>query len=193
MTYCGFSLPINYSLEEYMEKGPDCVFLYHPALGPLYSIIQQKLRGGQLAKGAELVLEVAEIDASNVQVDGSFRVIAQNPLGMSKEGNLRYSSQVGKCILRNVNIQNLGVDWEKSSPFWKMGLQRNESVEVVLKGNSLFDAENVVLTGTHKFIVEDGIRMTVRQQCGKLHILQEPLGEFALWKYVWEKGVKIFR
>ena len=47
-------------MEEYLKRGPGFVFLYHPALGPLWEVIGQKLRGGRLARGAEVLLEVAE-------------------------------------------------------------------------------------------------------------------------------------
>ncbi len=45
-------------MEQYLEKGPGFIFLYHPALGPLWDVIAQKVRGGALAHGSELVLEV---------------------------------------------------------------------------------------------------------------------------------------
>ena len=45
-------------VEHYLESGPGFIFLFHPALGPLWDVIAQKLRGGALAPGAELVLEV---------------------------------------------------------------------------------------------------------------------------------------
>ncbi len=45
-------------MEEYLQRGPGFIFLYHPALGPLWDVIAQKVRGGALAPGAELVLEV---------------------------------------------------------------------------------------------------------------------------------------
>ncbi len=45
-------------MEEYLEKGPGFIFLYHPALGPLWDVIAQKIRGGALMHGSELVLEV---------------------------------------------------------------------------------------------------------------------------------------
>lgn len=46
------------SVEEYLRRGPGCIFLFHPGLGPLWDVIAQKLRGGVLAPGSELVLEV---------------------------------------------------------------------------------------------------------------------------------------
>lgn len=46
------------TVEEYLAKGPGFMFLFHPALGPLWDVVAQKIRGGALAPGAELVLEV---------------------------------------------------------------------------------------------------------------------------------------
>lgn len=45
-------------VEHFLEKGPDFIFLFHPALGPLWHVIGQKLRGGAINQGSELVLEV---------------------------------------------------------------------------------------------------------------------------------------
>jgi len=45
------------SVEAYLARGPGFLFLFHPALGPLWDVVAQKLRGGALAPGAELVLE----------------------------------------------------------------------------------------------------------------------------------------
>lgn len=45
---------------EYLVNGPGMIFLFHPALGPLWSVVAQKVQGGRMALGSELVLEVAE-------------------------------------------------------------------------------------------------------------------------------------
>ncbi len=45
-------------MEQYLEKGPGFIFLFHPALGPMWDIIAQKIRGGALMHGSEVVLEV---------------------------------------------------------------------------------------------------------------------------------------
>lgn len=47
------------TVEQYLEKGPGFIFLFHPALGPMWDVIAQKIRGGALMHGSELVLEVA--------------------------------------------------------------------------------------------------------------------------------------
>ena len=69
-------------VEQYLERGPGFIFLFHPALGPLWDVIAQKLRGGCLEAGAELVLQVAEADVQNLQLDGSLLVNADAAMGL---------------------------------------------------------------------------------------------------------------
>ena len=45
-------------MEQYLDKGPGFIFLFHPALGPMWDVIAQKIRGGAIMHGSELVLEV---------------------------------------------------------------------------------------------------------------------------------------
>lgn len=172
---CGFSLPSVRSLEEYLKKGPDFLFLYHPALGPLYSIIAQKLKRGKLTLGSEWVLEIAEPTIFNLSLDGSLRIFAEQPVGhFDERGILRYSDQIGECILENVTVQNKGIDWSSSSPFWKMELQRRESLTIHLKGKSLFKAHDVTFLGNQTIIVEDGVEMHAFQKGGKLILEEHP-------------------
>jgi hypothetical protein len=189
LSHCGFVLPGRYTVEDYLQKGPDCAFLYHPALGPFYSIIQQKLRGGRIGLGSELRLEICELDAENIDVEGSLQITAEQLLG-EKGG---YSARVGQCLLREVRIENEGVIWDESSPFWRMRLSRKESVEIILKGHSVFEAVGVVFKGAHRFVVADGVRMIVGQTNGQMTIVEEPIDQKALWKYSWDNGVKLRR
>ncbi len=178
-TYCQYTLPPLSSLEEYLQNGPDFLFLYHPALGPLYSSIRKKMQGGKLAKGAELTLEIAAISLQNLEVRGSLQIEAEQIMGhLDSDGILHYSDRVGECHLKNVVVDNLGVDWGRSQPFWKMGLTRFETVRIELKGRSIFRAENVHFLGAHTFVVEDGMEMRVRQKGGELLIESAPLERF---------------
>lgn len=145
---CDFQLPKHRSLQEYLEKGPEVLFLYHPVLGPLYEIIQQKLKGGKMGDGSELFIEIANLQCSNLTIDGSLQIIAENPLESS-------------CILENVKIINRGIDWTLSRPFWKMDLAREESAKIILKGKSHFAAKNIELKGNQILIVEDGKTRTL--------------------------------
>ncbi len=154
---CGFDLPEKRSLEEYLEKGPEFLFLYHPALGPLYSAIRKKLVRGKLAAGSDLALEISDCFIKNLNLQGSLQIIAEQPVGhFDEQGILRFSKRVGSCILENVTVENKGVDWNHSRPFWKANLERRESVKVILKGQSQFIARNIHLKGSHTFVVEDG-------------------------------------
>ena len=168
---CGFVLPPKRSVEEYLERGPEALFLYHPALGPLYSQIREKLQGGRFGSGAELRLEIAEFKARSLDLHGSLQVFAEQVMGpRDQEGILQYSDRVGSCVLDNVKVRNSGVDWEHSRPFWKMGLKRKETLEIVLKGFSRFSARDVCFEGPGKFVVEDGKELRVSQKKGGIEV-----------------------
>jgi hypothetical protein len=157
LALCGVSLPEKRLIDEQLHKGPEFVFLYHPALGPLYSIIEKKMSKGSFALGSECILEIADLKIENLILDGSLQIIAEQPMGhYDDQGILNFSDQIGSCCLENVTIENRGVDWKNSSPFWKMDLKYLESVKIILKGKSRFIARNVRLQGGHTFVVEDG-------------------------------------
>ncbi len=147
---CGITLPKRRTLKEVLIFGPEFVFLYHPALGPLYSIIQQKIQQGTLIVGSELQLEIIDILLQNIHLEGSLQIRASSLLE-------------GKCLLKNIHIQNQGVDWKQSNPYWKGNFCRKESVEIQLLGKCSFVAENVNLIGPHRFVVEEGTAMHVSQ------------------------------
>jgi hypothetical protein len=162
---CGLALPADRSLDEVLSSYPPFVFLFHPALGPLFQIIGQKVRRGRMADGSELIMEIAQTDIENIELAGSLQIRALQPLGA-----MRFSSAVPKCTLRNVRVLNRGVDWERSRPFWKARYQRHESLEIILEGCSEFIAENISFEGSHRFEVHDGERLTVAQQGKSLQI-----------------------
>lgn len=60
---CGVAAPELGSAEDYVAGGcaPAFVFLWLPALGPLWDVVAAKISGGALAAGAEVELEVAEL------------------------------------------------------------------------------------------------------------------------------------
>src|SRR5690606_17840708 len=100
--------------------GPEVAFLYHPALGPLYSIIEKKIASCWFSQGAELILDLADAFLRHVRLQGSLRIRAEQPLGHYDEhGILQYSDRIGSCVLENVEVINQGVDWSLSSSFWK--------------------------------------------------------------------------
>ena len=191
---CGFSVPEVGSVPEYLESGPGFVFIFHPALGPLWEVVAQKLRGGRLAPRAELQLEVAEADVEGLALKGSLRVLAHAPLGHTTkraqqggqpEPRLEYSQRCGRVRLRNVRVANRGVDW--GSPrniHWRHKLDRHESCLVTLHGYSEFEAWDVDLPGDLRFEVPDGQRMVVTAgAAGGLQTALEPLSADPTWRW----------
>ncbi|MCH9609640.1 MAG: hypothetical protein S4CHLAM45_00260 [Chlamydiales bacterium] len=88
---CGFELPPMVDKETFLKEGAAVHFTYKPTLGPLYSMIEQKLKGGRIAKGSTLNLEIADVYIENLDLDGSLTIV----------GN-------GRCSLKNVTIHNRG-------------------------------------------------------------------------------------
>lgn len=150
--HCAFTMPEKRSLQECLKTHPDFVFLYHPVLGPLYSIIEKKIQKGVLATGSELVLEIADVLLENLLLDGSLQIRANELI-----------DKTSRCVLKNVRVQNQGVNWKESLPFWKGNFVRKQSVEIILKGRSSFTADNVLFEGSHQFVVEDGVAMHLRE------------------------------
>ena len=64
--YCEMETPPPASEQEYLSDGPPFILSYHPALGPIYEVIAQKVRGGRLDAGAELVIQLADVEIVNL-------------------------------------------------------------------------------------------------------------------------------
>lgn len=175
LTLCGVDCEPIGSVDSYLVNGPRFIFLFHPALGPLWDVIAQKLRGGRLVGRSEFVLEVAEADISDLHVDGSFIVDAKHPLGQVMRGGnaanggtegsddlIAFGHRQPRVQLRNVRVVNRGVDWEsQGNIYWEHRVRRRESCKIVLEGHSAFAASDVTISGERTFTVPDGYCMTV--------------------------------
>lgn len=147
---CQFKLPEWQTIDQDLLKGPSCIFLFHPGLGPLYSIIAQKIRKGSFAQGAELQLEIAEIDIENLSLEGSLLIKTSHPLGFYTDGILQYG-QESRCTLKNVTICNQGINRKATHHYWKNTLVRHEDVTIILHEGAEFHAENISLQGSYHF------------------------------------------
>lgn len=172
---------------------PSFIFLYHPALGPLYSIIAQKIRGGRLARGSELQLEIAEICLENFDLDGSLSISAEALMGKKDAaGILRYGDETGKCILKNVKIRNQGIDRAASSTFWKNAIVRKECCQILLRGNGEFYAEDVTLEGDLLIEVQSGERVRAVSSQEGMRLIREPLAAPSWrWHYIFDEKQKV--
>ena len=171
--HCKMRMP-RLSEKGFFEKGPPFIFLYHPALGPLYTIIAQKIKGGRISRGSELILEIADIACENLELDGSLSVETSAVTGhLDPRGLRRFSSQTGRCILKNVCVQNAGIE-RGSEPFWKHAPKRTESVQIHLEESSLFIAENVTFKGAHSIHVPAGTCMVASQKGEEISYTSKP-------------------
>lgn len=160
---CRMTLPALNDLENYLHLGPSFIIRYHPALGPLYSIISQKIRGGKMAPGSELILNIAELDIEGLDLNGALHIRANDILGHTEESEeIIYSNHNGKCELKDVRVINRGINKDNSKCFWKNEIERHEAVEIILHGNAEFFAEGVTLEGGMQLEVLSGHRMTVQ-------------------------------
>jgi len=179
---CRMEMPERQSPEEFLENGPNLLLLYHPALGPLYRVIAQKMLGGRLATGAELQLEIAELEISNLNLQGSLLIEARNVTGTQDiSGIIFYGTDSGKCTLRNVKVINKGIDRAASNQYWKNQIARQEEMRITLHGNAEFFAQDMTFQGTHRIEVPDGSRMVATQEGERVEFRLEPIASPTWW------------
>lgn len=159
---CEFKMPPLGSLEDFLNKGPGFIFLYHPALGPLYSIINQKLRKGSFAYGSELQLEIAEVDISELDLKGSLCIESSVPLGHIDALNILRYGQSSRCQLHRVTVRNQGIDFSAKNCFWKNKISHHECLKIILHEGAEFHAEDIMIEGNHTFEVPAWHRLTLK-------------------------------
>eukprot|EP00884_Botryococcus_braunii_P021126 jgi/Botrbrau1/7698/Bobra.0159s0135.1 len=85
---CGMNnIPEVGDPKSYIDHGPGFIFLYHPALGPLWDVIAQKVQGGSMGHRSELVLEIAEAELLNLDLKGSLLVKADCIMGHMEDAD----------------------------------------------------------------------------------------------------------
>ena len=137
--------------------------LFHPAVGPLHQVIGQKIRGGVLEKGAFLELEIAEVALFHLQLQGSLRILASSPLGSFVGEELRFDGRESRCYLRDVTVNNRGIDTAASPVYWKNQVSHAEALEIFLGEGAEFWAEGVSFVGDYRFFVPPYHRLVVQQ------------------------------
>lgn len=183
--YCYINLPESYSEDEYLAKGPSVATLLSPSLGPLYTIIAQKIHGGTIHQGSELVLDIAEVNIKNLDLDGSLIVEALDPHGFKdSDGVVHYGEECGKCFLKNVTVRNRGIDRAAANVYWKNEIIREEALKIILHGNAEFYAEDVMFEGDDYIEVPSGYRVIASQRSGELEFIREPINRSSWsWQY----------
>jgi len=160
---CNTQVPEVNDPLDFFVKGPTFIFLYHPALGPLYSIIAQKIRGGRIGFGSELQADIAELDMRDLDLEGSCVIRADTIMEKKVEGEaLLFGDRAGRCTLHRVKIRNAGIDREAPNVYWRNEIVRKECCQIILHGSAEFEAYDVVLEGDLAIEVEDGHRVIAR-------------------------------
>ena len=192
--FCKFDIAPFCNQEEYLKNGPSIIILYHPALGPLFEIIAKKLRGGTLSRGAEIQLEIADLDMEELYLEGSLLIKAKNCMGFENHGRIEYSEKTGKCSLHRVKVYNKGIDRNTTCNYWRNNYQREESLQIVLEGNGEFHAEDVLFLGDLKIVVPAGERWTAfNTHDGSLEFHKEVIEE-CTWSFAYsfsEEGLNV--
>ncbi|MEC7838550.1 MAG: UTP--glucose-1-phosphate uridylyltransferase [Chlamydiota bacterium] len=183
--YCGFELPSMVERDAYIKTGPSFIAFFHPAIGPCWEIVAQKLIGGVIADGAEILLELAEVEMRNIELQGSLLVEAKDPLGKKDaNGIIQYGNDCGKCSLVNVKIKNKGINKEANNVYWSGDIQRHEALQIVLHGNAEFCAKNVTIEGDQFIEVPDGYSVTVTEVDGEIVFDKKKIRKPSwYWKY----------
>jgi hypothetical protein len=182
--YCHVDMPSVGSEEAYQKNQWGFIAYLHPALGPVFEIVAQKIQGGRIAPGSELELEIAEVSLRDLSLEGSLSIVAGDVLGeKNKEGVIRYSEKNGKCALHNVSVRNAGVNRKDNCIPWRKQYQRKAAVRIILHGDAEFYANGVTFIGDHTFEVPAGHRMRVKQQGDNLEVDLQPIQTASWW---WE-------
>lgn len=191
--HCHFQIPDLGDEKTYLKNGPTFIFLFNPALGPMYQIIAQKMRKGHLMPGSELQLEIAELDIQELSLEGSLLIIAENVTGhKDAHGVIDKSEMTGKCELHRVKIKNLGIDRNASKHYWKNRFERKEMMRIVLHENAEFCAKDVVFEGNVEIEVPSGRRMEAYMEGGQVkYRTTEITSPTWYWKYTFDKDERI--
>lgn len=169
---CLMEMPSLGTTEEFIEKGPGYLFMSHPSLGPLWSVIAQKLRGGIFRENAELQLEIAEVDISQLDLKGSLLIHSDATLGeKGPDEVIVYSEISGKCELHGVKVRNAGINRSQANIYWKNQIQREEALRIHLHGNAEFFACDVTFDGDQTIEVPDSHRLTAEEVDGEVQFI----------------------
>lgn len=191
--HCGMQLPVLNDELFYLQNGPSFLIFYHPALGPLYAIIAQKVHKGTLLEGSEMQLEIAELELRDLYLDGSLLILADDVMGSkNSEGILTYNESSGKCTLERVRVENKGINRNVTNQYWKNEIVRHESLRIILKGNAEFFASDVNFIGDICIEVPCGHRMIAFMHQNQLNFRLEKIHQPSwFWKYAFDSEERI--
>ena len=182
-TSCGVQMPPMESLDESYFECPPYFITYHPALGPNYSIIRQKIRGGQIAFGSYMNLEISELYMNDVRLDGSLSIEADNIMGHFEDDELIFSNRASRIILENVDIENEGLDLGRTTSLVSGEVVHKQNCLISLGENAQFEARDVRFRGDFIIRVPKDLRCVAKMNNRKVEFTFEPIKPSSLYHY----------
>ncbi|MDN3505222.1 MAG: UTP--glucose-1-phosphate uridylyltransferase [Rhabdochlamydiaceae bacterium] len=180
---CGTQLPPLESIDSSYFECPPYFITYHPALGPNYSIIRQKIKGGQIAFGSYMNLEVAELAMNSVNLDGSLSIESDNVMGHYEGDELIFSDRTSRIILENVDIENDGLDLDRTTSLVTGEVVHKQNCLISLGENAQFEARNVRFKGDFIIRVPKDLRCVAKMNNRKVEFTFEPIKTVSLYRY----------
>lgn len=151
-----------------VDLAKDVIIHYTPLLGPLYSIIQQKINKGSIAKNSYLHIGIPEIQMENLNLNGTLKILGDPS---------------AKCILKNVTVNNKGIDSQSQNELWSDSIQHLETSQIVLHGNAEILIEDSTLSENQHIEVQNGYRLTIKNNQRTLEKITQPTWA---WHYHFE-------
>ena len=152
-------IPEEQTFEQFFKEGPNILFLFHPALGPLWSEIGEKIIDLELLPYSEVELELAEATLRSVSVQGALKIRSMLPCG--KKGK---PASIPRVFLSHVSVLNRGFLRPASLESVLQGTYAHEEkVEWILEEGSEIHAEHIVFHGSMSITVPAYTRMTLLQ------------------------------
>lgn len=195
---CRSRLPVGKTFEEFCASGPEFLFTFHPALGPLWNVIGQKIRNLTFHESSQVHISLSEVYIRSFEVNGVFKLegsaITKNSMMINGHGRHHDRECLSRAYINNVRIRNKGVDTSSSSllNYVHGTCQYSESCSIVLEGFSEVHIENVTIDGGFSLSVPNGMRAVVEQaNDGTVEVLWSRLDSHTpswTYKVEWEEG-----
>ena len=138
------TVPSLKDFDRFFHEGPSFLFSFHPALGPLWSTIRNKLQNVAIEEGAEMQLKMAEISLRSFQIGGSLSVSSPMPCGVKGR-----PQSIPKATFSHVEVLNAGLHHPIVIKDVLQGhVERKEECAFVLEEGAELTVENVTISGS---------------------------------------------
>lgn len=141
---CSQNLPEEQSFFQFFQEGPNLLFLFHPALGPLWDHIGKKLNGLSFSPYSFLELELAEASLRSFHLEGSFCIKSSLPCGVKGK-----PESIPRAFCSEVSVVNKGV--VRPLPLKEVlqgSIKHQEKVEFILEEGSELHMHDVAFEGS---------------------------------------------